>query len=324
MERLTEDLPVQIEFVASISKVDEVMPELYEMAGTGLIEVQDTFLPVSQNFRSEDQPVSRKREGRALLLRVFLGENDKCDGKPLFQAVLENMHANDIAGATVYRGVTGYGDGGGIATITYSGIHDTSRTAVPGILGTTGRKPESAKSTSQQILSARSLKKRPECVAPFLTAMMARVFSGFVNGLQIGTHDFRDSADLGGGPDIVDGCLLEAPAFSWGLQGDVHSDFVSEFEAVGNGLCGRVDFEGCTANRIFLHAKTKGWPEHADDANGRGGYAWGPGFHVNRHPNVVRSLGREPVELKCGQEAYRALRDFVGRFDKRQVLGDLG
>jgi len=114
IERLTEDLPIQIEFVASMSKVDEVMPELYEMAGTGLIEVQDTFLPVAQNFRSEHQPVSRRKEGRAQLLRVCLGENDKCDGKPLFQAVIESMHANDIAGVTVYRGVSGYGEAAGI------------------------------------------------------------------------------------------------------------------------------------------------------------------------------------------------------------------
>jgi len=114
VERLTEDLPIKIEFVVSIGKVDEVIPELYKMAGTGLIEVQDTFLPVARKFHPEKQPVSRKREGRAQLLRVFLGENDKCDGKPLFQAVLESMHANDITGATVYRGVSGYGDGGGI------------------------------------------------------------------------------------------------------------------------------------------------------------------------------------------------------------------
>jgi len=115
IERLTEDLPIQIEFVAPINKVDEIIPDLYEMAGTGLIEVQDTLLPVAQKFGSERPPVPRKREARAQLLRVFLGENDRCDGKPLFQAVIESMHANDIAGVTVYRGVGGYGDGGGIS-----------------------------------------------------------------------------------------------------------------------------------------------------------------------------------------------------------------
>ena len=120
IERLTENLPIQIEFVAPTSKVDEVLPELYEMAGTGLIEVQDTFLPVAQGSVREKQPTSRKREARAQLLRIFLGEDDKCDGKPLFQAVLESMHASDIAGVTVYRGVSGYSDGDGLEG---DGIH---------------------------------------------------------------------------------------------------------------------------------------------------------------------------------------------------------
>jgi len=120
IERLTENLPIQIEFVAPTSKVDEIMPELYEMAGTGLIEVQDTFLPVAQNSPRREQPVTRKREGKAQLLRIFLGEDDKCDGKPLFRSVLESMHASDIAGVTVYRGVNVYGDGDGLEK---DGIH---------------------------------------------------------------------------------------------------------------------------------------------------------------------------------------------------------
>src|ERR1700691_5479525 len=41
---LTENLPVRIDFVESAEKVDEVLPKLREMAGTGLIEVQDTTI----------------------------------------------------------------------------------------------------------------------------------------------------------------------------------------------------------------------------------------------------------------------------------------
>lgn len=112
IERLTENLPVQIEFVAAADKVDEVMPELYEMVGTGLIELQDTFLPESSVPLREKSPTARKNEGRGQLLRVFLGESEKWSGKPLFQAVLESMRASDIAGVTVYRGVVGYGENG--------------------------------------------------------------------------------------------------------------------------------------------------------------------------------------------------------------------
>jgi PII-like signaling protein len=50
-----------------------------------------------------------KRQGKAKLMRIFIGENDKWNGKPLHKALLESMRANEIAGATVYQGILGYG-----------------------------------------------------------------------------------------------------------------------------------------------------------------------------------------------------------------------
>lgn len=48
-------------------------------------------------------------EGRNKLLRVFLGELDKVDGKPLYEAILHAAQAAGIAGVTVLRGVAAYG-----------------------------------------------------------------------------------------------------------------------------------------------------------------------------------------------------------------------
>jgi len=42
--RLTENLPVKVQFVESAEKVDEVMPKLREIVEHGLIEVQDTIV----------------------------------------------------------------------------------------------------------------------------------------------------------------------------------------------------------------------------------------------------------------------------------------
>ncbi len=42
IERLTENLPIKIEFIESPEKVEELLPKLNDMAGTGLIEIQDT------------------------------------------------------------------------------------------------------------------------------------------------------------------------------------------------------------------------------------------------------------------------------------------
>jgi uncharacterized protein len=49
-------------------------------------------------------------EGIGLLLRVYLGESDRSDGgKPLYQAIVERMRDRGLAGATVLRGIEGFG-----------------------------------------------------------------------------------------------------------------------------------------------------------------------------------------------------------------------
>jgi uncharacterized protein len=44
-----------------------------------------------------------------VLVRVFCGEGDRCEGKPLFRAIMEKARAAGLAGATVLRGITGFG-----------------------------------------------------------------------------------------------------------------------------------------------------------------------------------------------------------------------
>ncbi|MGD0963869.1 MAG: DUF190 domain-containing protein [Candidatus Acidiferrales bacterium] len=113
IERLTENLPMKIEFVESPEKVEELLPKLYEMAGTGMIEIQDTTVvkPSEVSKKRAPQPTTPplRREGKAKLMRIFIGENDKWNDKPLHRALVESMRANDIAGVTVYQGILGYG-----------------------------------------------------------------------------------------------------------------------------------------------------------------------------------------------------------------------
>jgi uncharacterized protein len=110
--RLTEDLPIKIEFIETPDKVNEVLPKLQAMAGTGLIELQDTMIvkpSEPQKKVAEQKAPSFKREGKAKLMRIYIGENDKWGGKPLYEALVQSLRANDIAGVTVYRGILGYG-----------------------------------------------------------------------------------------------------------------------------------------------------------------------------------------------------------------------
>jgi len=50
-----------------------------------------------------------KLEGKAKMLRIHFGEDDKWHGKPLYRAIVEKCRELDIAGATVLRGIEGYG-----------------------------------------------------------------------------------------------------------------------------------------------------------------------------------------------------------------------
>lgn len=46
----------------------------------------------------------------AKLVRLHLSEQDRYDGKPLYEAVVETCRTLDIAGVTVFRGLEGYGE----------------------------------------------------------------------------------------------------------------------------------------------------------------------------------------------------------------------
>jgi PII-like signaling protein len=48
-------------------------------------------------------------EGEGKLLRVFIGESDRYGRKPLYQAIVEMLREEGLAGATVLRGVEGFG-----------------------------------------------------------------------------------------------------------------------------------------------------------------------------------------------------------------------
>ena len=44
-----------------------------------------------------------------ILLRVFIGESDRFQGKPLYEAIVQKVRELGLAGATVLRGTEGFG-----------------------------------------------------------------------------------------------------------------------------------------------------------------------------------------------------------------------
>ena len=51
----------------------------------------------------------RSLEGRAKRLSAYIGEHDLYDGRPLYQALIEQARIQGMAGATALRGLGGFG-----------------------------------------------------------------------------------------------------------------------------------------------------------------------------------------------------------------------
>jgi PII-like signaling protein len=109
---ISDHLPLKIEFIESREKVNEIIGKLEELAGSGMIEVQETTLAKAAQAskpKKATPPAHLKMEGKAKMMRIYIGEADQWRDKPLYKALVEAMRANDIAGVTVYRGILGYG-----------------------------------------------------------------------------------------------------------------------------------------------------------------------------------------------------------------------
>jgi len=109
---LSEDVPMRIEAIDSEQKIAALLPFLYDMVGSGLIEVQETKVIKHATHEVEEEEEALKHEkleGEAKMLRIYIGEDDRWEGEPLHEAIVKKLRMMDIAGATVYRGLMGYG-----------------------------------------------------------------------------------------------------------------------------------------------------------------------------------------------------------------------
>ncbi|MEO7217911.1 MAG: DUF190 domain-containing protein [Gemmatimonadaceae bacterium] len=57
----------------------------------------------------------RGLKGERVLMRIHIGERDRYQGKPLYEAIVNLLRQRGYAGATVFRGVMGYGASGRIS-----------------------------------------------------------------------------------------------------------------------------------------------------------------------------------------------------------------
>jgi PII-like signaling protein len=109
---ISDHMPLKIEFIETPEKVNEILGKLEELAGTGMIDIQETTVAKPAQVskpKTTVPPAHIKMEGKAKMMRIYIGDSDRWKDKPLYQALVEAMRANDIAGVTVYRGILGYG-----------------------------------------------------------------------------------------------------------------------------------------------------------------------------------------------------------------------
>lgn len=109
---IADHLPLKIEFIETPEKVEALLGKLEEMAGSGMIELQETMIakPAQSSRPQKEQATERiVIGGKAKVMQIYVGESDKWQGKPLHEALVAALRANDLAGVTVYRGILGYG-----------------------------------------------------------------------------------------------------------------------------------------------------------------------------------------------------------------------
>lgn len=109
---ISDRLPIKIEFIDTQEKVDALLGKLEGLVGSGLIETQEVTVAKPAQATKPKQaapPAHMKIEGKAQMMRIYLSEEHRWKEKPLHEALVAAMRANDIAGVTVYRGIQGYG-----------------------------------------------------------------------------------------------------------------------------------------------------------------------------------------------------------------------
>lgn len=111
MLELSLNMPVKLEIVESEEIINKVLPDVYQVVEKGLVEVSDTnVIKCCRNEPEKQEAEKRMRlEGKAKMLRIIVSEDDLWESEPLYEAIVKRLIIMDIAGATVYKAIAGYG-----------------------------------------------------------------------------------------------------------------------------------------------------------------------------------------------------------------------
>lgn len=113
----------------------------------------------------------------AELLRVFVGESDKHEGRPLYEAIVQAAREHGLAGATVLRGILGFG--------AHSRIHTAKILRL-----------------SEDLPMVIEIVDKPDRIASFLTVLDAMIGEGLVTLEKVRVIAYRHG-DSGGSGSVA-------------------------------------------------------------------------------------------------------------------------
>ena len=133
---------------------------------------------------------------------------------------------------------------------------------------------------------------------------------------EVRLNDAAHAAELSRFRELFQRESLVAPAFPERFHRDIEADLVAEFEAVGDGLCRRVNAHGRTDHTMFLDplrvSQTGKLAESKrQTAGARVAHAVG-----QRQPHLVRQLSADSMKIQGGQQADHPRRHAFGGFDE--------
>lgn len=104
---LSEDLPVVSVAVDTRERITAAMPEVTELATSGLVTLERARM-LTGDLAAVELP---EELHEATKLTVYCGRQDRAAGGPAFAAVVDVLHRHGAAGATVFLGVDGTSHG---------------------------------------------------------------------------------------------------------------------------------------------------------------------------------------------------------------------
>ncbi len=116
----------------------------------------------------------------AELLRIFIGETDKYGHRPLYEAIVEEARRRGMAGATVLRGVMGFGKASRVHTFKILRL-------------------------SEDLPIVIEIVDKPERIAAFLPDLDKMIGEGLVTLEPVRVVAYRHNADAGPGGCSPDG-----------------------------------------------------------------------------------------------------------------------